>query len=205
MAIFNETTIGGVNAKDCTADASKILDGYTAAVGKEIVEGTMPDNGNVDSAIADGILKAGYTSGGQIENLVAENLKKGITIGGIIGNYSGESILIDAGSYSYDTRITVDNPFGTNLNGAILIGTKYNSSTIIMLTIIKQSDGNYSAYRLYYNTYSAPTGYTVRDKTLSEISVSDIQISVTTNSITFYYVRGSSSVYFRGQYYCLIW
>lgn len=92
MAIFNETMVGGVNAKDCTADASKILDGYTAAVGKEIVTGTMPDNGNVDSAIANGKLKAGYTSGGTIANLIAGNIKKDVSIGGVTGEYQGKYV-----------------------------------------------------------------------------------------------------------------
>ena len=67
MAIYNTNISGGLNTKDCTADASKILDGYTAAVGKEIVAGTMPDNGNVDSAIVNGVLKKGYTSGGLLQ------------------------------------------------------------------------------------------------------------------------------------------
>ena len=90
MAIYNTNISGGLNTKDCTADASKILDGYTAAVGKEIVTGTMPDNGNVDSAIANGVLKEGYTSGGTIQNLSAGNIKSGVSIGGVTGTYKDE-------------------------------------------------------------------------------------------------------------------
>lgn len=46
MAIFNEMLGGGINAKDCTATAADILTGKTAAVGKEIVTGSMADLSN---------------------------------------------------------------------------------------------------------------------------------------------------------------
>lgn len=85
MAIYNESMAGGLNVKDCTADASKILEGYTAGVGKEIVTGSMPDNGWVDTAIVDGTLLEGYTSGGTIANLSAENICKDIEVCGIKG------------------------------------------------------------------------------------------------------------------------
>lgn len=88
MAIFNEMLGGGLNVKGCTADASKILDGYTAGVGNEIVDGTMPNNGDVNSAIASGVLKEGYTSGGAIVNLVANNIAKGVNIAGILGTFT---------------------------------------------------------------------------------------------------------------------
>lgn len=89
MAIFNEMLGGGLNVKGCTADASKILDGYTAGVGKEIVEGEMPNNGNVNSAIANGVLKEGYTTGGTIVNLIASNIANGVDICGITGTFTG--------------------------------------------------------------------------------------------------------------------
>lgn len=76
MAIYNTNISGGLNTKDCTADASKILDGYTAGVGKEIVTGTMADNGDVSTAIVDGVLKEGYTSGGVIESMM--EMPKGV-------------------------------------------------------------------------------------------------------------------------------
>ena len=89
MAIYNVGSLGGLNAKNCTAEPSKILDGYTAGVGKEIIEGTMPNNGDVNSAIASGVLKEGYTSGGTIANLIASNLANGVDICGIEGTFTG--------------------------------------------------------------------------------------------------------------------
>ena len=96
MAIYNTNISGGLNTKDCTADASKILDGYTAGVGKEIVTGTMVDNGDVSTTIVDGVLKEGYTSGGTIANLVSGNVKKGVSIGGIVGDYGGNIQMTNA-------------------------------------------------------------------------------------------------------------
>ena len=136
MAIFNETMVGGVNTKDCTADASKILDGYTAAVGKEIVEGTMPDNGNVDSAIADGVLKEGYTNGGAIVNLIAENIKNGVTICGVTGTLSSiEGVTITKESKSVE--ITFNKVYGQTATGSNYYGRKANAFVSSMIT----SDG----------------------------------------------------------------
>ena len=53
--------------------------------------GTMPNNGNADNAIVSGTLRSGYTSGGKITNLLAENVKNGINIGGITGTLTSIS------------------------------------------------------------------------------------------------------------------
>ena len=58
MAIFNEMLGGGINAKDCNATATDILSGKTAAVGKNIVTGTMTNNGAVSKSLNAG---ASYT------------------------------------------------------------------------------------------------------------------------------------------------
>lgn len=85
MPIINATTIGGLNCKNATATADKILAPYTAGVGKELITGSMPNNGNASTSIANGILKSGYTSGGVIVNLIEENIKNGVNIGGKVG------------------------------------------------------------------------------------------------------------------------
>lgn len=53
--------------------------------------GTMPNNGNADTAISSGTLRSGYTSGGKITNLVAGNVKNGVNIGGVTGNLTSIS------------------------------------------------------------------------------------------------------------------
>ena len=107
MAIYNTNISGGLNTKDCTADASKILDGYTAGVGKEIVTGTMANNGDVNSAIVNGVLQKGYTSGGTIANLEEGNIKSGVNIAGKIGSLVGVATgSIKPSSTDYKIKIT---------------------------------------------------------------------------------------------------
>lgn len=72
---------------DATATAAQILSGKRAYVKGSPVVGTMPNNGGPSTAISNGSLKAGYTSGGAIANLVAENVRQGVSVGGIIGTY----------------------------------------------------------------------------------------------------------------------
>ena len=60
---------------DATAIAAQILSGKRAYVKGAPVVGTMPNNGGGSAAISSGSLKAGYTSGGAIANLVASNVK----------------------------------------------------------------------------------------------------------------------------------
>lgn len=87
--IFNIQIDNGVNTKDGTATESDILNGKIAYVGKEKIVGSMKDNGDVDSAIVNGVLQEGYTSGGAIKNLSSENIRDGVVIGGKTGNYKG--------------------------------------------------------------------------------------------------------------------
>ena len=73
---------------DATATAAQILTGKRAYVKGSPVVGTMPNNGGPSAAISSGSLKAGYTTGGSITNLLASNVKKGVVIGGIVGSLS---------------------------------------------------------------------------------------------------------------------
>lgn len=60
-----------VDSSDATATAAQILDGATAYVGGELIEGSMPNNGAANGKI-DGLtttsyaVPAGYTSGGSV-------------------------------------------------------------------------------------------------------------------------------------------
>lgn len=70
-----------------TAQAAHVLAGQTFLNNNygNLITGNMVNNGDVSNAIELGQLKAGFTSGGIIENLTAENIKKDVTIGGITG------------------------------------------------------------------------------------------------------------------------
>lgn len=134
MALINATTIGGLNCKDATATPHDILDGKKAGVGKEIITGNMPNNGNADNAIENGILKEGYTSGGIINNLTEENIKYGIVIGGKVGTCVGVSTFLTRTPLLESIECTnTNNPVprtATMPNGVveIFIGYKTNIS-----------------------------------------------------------------------------
>lgn len=78
------------DTKDATMVGEDLLSGKTGYKDGEKVVGTMPNNGDVSSAIENGVLKKGYTTGGEISNLVPENIMNGVNIGGVIG--TGNSV-----------------------------------------------------------------------------------------------------------------
>ena len=95
MAIFNVILGGGINAKDCTATTGDILNGKTAAVGKEIITGSMQNNGAVNKTLTTQggsfTIPEGYHDGtgiikAIIDGLNASNIVSGSTVGGINGS-----------------------------------------------------------------------------------------------------------------------
>ena len=85
---------------DATASASEILYGLTAYVNKNKITGEMPNRGAVSATIS-GLtpytIQNGYHDGsGTVSvdstNISAHNIKSGVTILGITGDYTGESI-----------------------------------------------------------------------------------------------------------------
>lgn len=74
--------------------ANMAVQGYTFASLNNSQIGTMPDNGeiNITPSTTSQNIPAGYTSGGTVsgdENLIAENIKAGVTIFGVTGTYEG--------------------------------------------------------------------------------------------------------------------
>ncbi len=136
---------------DATATAAQILSGKRAYVKGSPVVGTMPNNGGPSTAISNGSLKAGYTTGGDIANLAAVNIKQGINIGGIVGtckplqiatgtvysDYSTFSKTINVGyrptiviaySHAKSDGETGDRGVGTAIDGVVKIGTNLYGS-----------------------------------------------------------------------------
>lgn len=104
------------NTTDANALATEILSGKTAYVNKVKITGEMTNNGAVSGTISTKAgtytVQAGYHSGlGSVAidsteqaKIVAENIKSGIEILGVTGNYSGESVT--AGSVSATPYLT---------------------------------------------------------------------------------------------------
>lgn len=91
------------NTTDATATAAEILSGKTAYGGKQKITGTMPNKGKVDLKIVDKnkvSIPAGYHDGSgsaaidetEAAKLIAGNIKSGVEILGVTGDYAGELV-----------------------------------------------------------------------------------------------------------------
>ena len=104
------------NTTDANALATEILSGKTAYVNKVKITGEMTNNGAVSGTISNKntpyTIPAGYHSGlGSVsldsvsaQALIAGNIKTGVEILGVTGNYSGEAVT--AGSVSATPYLT---------------------------------------------------------------------------------------------------
>lgn len=103
-AIITGTCTFDSDTTDATAAAAEILATKTAYVNSVKVEGTMPNNGAVTGTIStkagqytipqgyhDGSGKVSISSTEQAK-IIAANIKSGVSILGVTGTYSGESI-----------------------------------------------------------------------------------------------------------------
>lgn len=110
---------------DANAAASEILSGRTAYVNKNKITGEMPNNGAVTGTISTkaGVytVPAGYHSGlGTVgidsteqAKIIANNIKAGVEILGVTGDYSGEAIEVTSVNVTpYLTAQTVLPPTG---------------------------------------------------------------------------------------------
>ena len=113
------------NTTDANAAASEILLSKTAYVNKNKITGSMPNNGAVSGTISTkaGVytIPAGYHSGlGTVgissteqNKIIASNIKAGIEILGVTGDYSGEAVSVTSVNVTpYLTSATVLPPSG---------------------------------------------------------------------------------------------
>ena len=93
---------GGGEVEYGTAGSAQVLEGYTIATTVGLIEGTMRRNGLIDAELttqnASYSIPEGYHDGtgkvtASFSNLVAENIKDGVNIGGVVGNLVGKNLL----------------------------------------------------------------------------------------------------------------
>lgn len=109
--IFDDETIIDLTGDTVTAD--KLLEGTLAhGADGETVTGSIPNNGDVNSAIQIGTLKSGFTSGGTIANLIASNIKQGVTIAGIMGTLESGGIKTGTVNRSNNQFISITHNLG---------------------------------------------------------------------------------------------
>lgn len=148
------TSTFDADTSDADASASEILLGKTAYVNGQKLTGTMPNQGAVSGVIDDVntpyTIPAGYHDGsGTVEvdsteaaKIIPANIKEGVTILGVEGEYAGEgvtaqtktatpyttqqTILPDAG-YDYLSQVTVEaiyyNESANSYGTTVTIGT----------------------------------------------------------------------------------
>ena len=96
------------DTSDATATASDILSGASAYVNGNKINGAMVNNGSVSGTISTKAgqytIPVGYHDGsGKVQiataeqnKIIASNIKSGVTILGVVGNYSGEAVSVES-------------------------------------------------------------------------------------------------------------
>lgn len=115
------TSTKTVDASGATADPSEVLDTRTFGKGSEMKTGTMPNNSGKDVEIKskDGtVIPRGYYDGiskvklsdTDLANLIAGNIKEGVTILGVDGEYGADDISSQSKTVSPTFEEQVVNP-----------------------------------------------------------------------------------------------
>ena len=107
-AVITGTSTKDSDTTDANAQAAEILSGKTAYVNKNKITGSMPNRGAVSGTISTKAgsytIQNGYHDGSgsvtidstEQAKIIEGNIKTGVTILGVEGNYSGEAISVES-------------------------------------------------------------------------------------------------------------
>lgn len=115
--IITGTNTNDSDTTDATAAAAEILSTKTAYVNKNKITGEMPNRGAISgiiSTLSPYTIQNGYHDGSgtvsidstEADKIIAANIKSGVTILGVQGSYSGESVDVESSKTVTPTTVS---------------------------------------------------------------------------------------------------
>lgn len=141
-AVITGTNTYDADTSGATATASEILAGQTAYANGNELTGTMPNRGAVDGYITDKTqpysIQQGYHDGSgtvgidatEAAKIIAGNIKAGVEILGVTGDYTGEEITAQAKTATpYTTQQTILPDTGYDYLSQVTVEAIYYNET----------------------------------------------------------------------------